>query len=67
MLRLTRLVDLSLALIRSGQLSLAEANAVTAQARSAAELLFPGSAPTFDLIHAPRFRRAIGEVFAIHH
>lgn len=61
--RLTRHVDLALAMIRRGQLSLAEASALVSHARQVAEGFFPGSGSTFDLIHAPRFRRAIAEVY----
>ena len=62
-LRLTRYVDLALAMIRRGQLPLHEASALVLHARQVAEGFFPGSGSTFDLIHAPRFRRAIAEVY----
>ncbi|MBK7974880.1 MAG: hypothetical protein IPK07_16890 [Deltaproteobacteria bacterium] len=61
--RLTRYLDLALAMIRRGQLSLQDASALVSQARQVAEGYFPGSGSTFDLIHAPRFRRAIAEAY----
>ena len=66
LIRFTRFVDLALALIRSGNLSIAEAYGLVTRAREAAESFFPGSGPTFDLLHAPRFRRVIDEVFERH-
>ncbi|MFN7952316.1 MAG: hypothetical protein U0610_11375 [bacterium] len=65
--RLTRFIDLALALIRSGQLPIAACDELVARSREAAEHHFPGSGATFDLIHAPRFRRAISETYAIVH
>ena len=67
LLRYTRFVDLALALIRSGELEIDTAYQLVARAREAAENHFPGSGATFDLIHAPRFRRAIDETYAQHH
>lgn len=61
--RLTRYLDLALAMIRRGQLSLQEASALVLHARQITEGFFPGSGSTFDLLHAPRFRRAIAEVY----
>jgi hypothetical protein len=61
--RLTRFIDLALALIRAGQVSLADAHGLIVHSRLMAEGYFPGSGATFDLIHGPRFRRAIDEVY----
>jgi hypothetical protein len=45
-------------------LTLREGMALVSQARRAAELLFPGKGPTFDLIYRPRLLRIIEERFA---
>ena len=57
------LVDLSLNLIATGQLSKKEAYMYIDLARKSAINLFPGKGNTFDLIYRPRFLRVIDEVF----
>ena len=59
--RLRRTVDVACALLRQGQLSRDEAEAVVATARAEALALFPGKEDVFDLVLAPRFRRILDE------
>jgi hypothetical protein len=60
---LRMLVDLSVAAIQGGDLSLEQARKMVAELRQAACNLFPGKEETFDLIYQPRFNRAIHERF----
>jgi hypothetical protein len=60
---LRNVVDLSLLEIRSGGLSVAEAYELEQRVFQFAMRLFPGKEDTFNLIYAPRFRRAINERF----
>jgi hypothetical protein len=64
---LRMLVDLSLVIIRGGDLSLEQAQKVAEEAKRAACSLFPGKEETFDLIYQPRFKRAIDETFGTAH
>ncbi|HUL76481.1 MAG TPA: hypothetical protein VL691_04385 [Vicinamibacteria bacterium] len=59
--RLRRTVDVACALLRQGQLSRDEAEAVVATTRGEALALFPGKEDVFDLVLAPRFRRILDE------
>ena len=63
--RLRRLVDFSLAFIAQTSLSLDEAERVVQGVRRHAHFLFPDKDETFELIYIPRFRRVIGEKFAL--
>jgi hypothetical protein len=60
---LRRAVDVRLVWIRAGALTRIEAESLTAQAREIALRLFPGKGEVFELVYAPRFRRAITERF----
>jgi hypothetical protein len=60
---LRRAVDVRLVWIRTGARDRAEAEHLAATAREVALRLFPDKAPVFDLVCAPRFRRAISERF----
>jgi len=57
------LVDLSLASIQQGGLSLEHALKVVEEVKKASCNLFPGKEETFELIYRPRFQRAIQERF----
>ncbi len=59
--RLRRTVDVACAVLRQGQLSRDEAEALVAATRRRALELFPGKEDVFDLVLAPRFQRIIGE------
>jgi hypothetical protein len=59
--RLRRTVDVACAILRQGQLSRAEAEALVADTRRRALALFPGKEDVFDLVLAPRFRRIVEE------
>ena len=59
--RLRRTVDVACAVLRQGQLSRAEAEALVADTRRRALELFPGKEDVFDLVLAPRFRRILDE------
>jgi hypothetical protein len=59
--RLRRTVDVACALLRQGQLSRAEAEALVAETRRRALALFPGKEDVFDLVLAPRFQRIVEE------
>ncbi len=63
---LRRAVDYSLWLIARTDLSLVEARRLAEGVREQALHLFPGKEDAFDLIYAPRFRRAISERFRLH-
>ncbi len=58
-------VDLSIAEIYQSELSLLEALRIMKRVKQVALNLFPGSENTFELIYAPRFRRAILERFLL--
>lgn len=58
-------VDLSIAEIYQSELTLLEALRIMKRVREVALKLFPGSENTFDLIYAPRFKRAILERFRL--
>lgn len=60
------LVDLALAEIRAGRLTLAQAEQVVENIRRQALKLFPGKETAFDLIYRPRFQKAITETFRLH-
>jgi len=55
------LVDMVSEVIRQGRLSREEAERLVASTRARALDLFPGKAPTFDLVLAPRFARLVAE------
>lgn len=55
-------VDLACAVLRQGDLSREEANALVAAVRRRATELFPGKGHVFDLVLAPRLQRIIDEV-----
>ena len=57
------LVDLNLALIISGNLSLEDSQEIIPRLREISENLFPGKGYVFDLVYLPRFKRAIRGVF----
>lgn len=59
--RLRVVVDLATELLRQGQVSRKEAEAVVAAVRQQALTLFPGKESTFDLVLAPRFARLVDE------
>jgi len=59
--RLRRMVDVACAVLRQGQLSRAEAEALVADTRRRALALFPGKEDVFDLVLAPRFQRIMEE------
>lgn len=59
--RLRRTVDVACAVLRQGQLSRAEAEALVADTRRRALALFPGKEDVFDLVLAPRFQRIMEE------
>ena len=57
------IVDLSLSMIREGEIGPRRADRIVDEARSLAGRLFPGKETVFDIIYAPRFRRAIEDRF----
>jgi hypothetical protein len=59
--RLRRTVDVACAVLRQGQLSRDEAEALVADTRRRALELFPGKDDVFDLVLAPRFQRIMDE------
>ncbi len=61
-IRLLRITtDLLIQVIGSGRISMEEAIVLINKVRLFATKLFPGKEKTFDLIYAPRFRRAMLE------
>ncbi len=64
MLRL--MVDLSLSLILQKQLTSEEALEQFARVKRFALKLFPGKEEAFELIYAPKFKRAIAETYGFH-
>ncbi|MCU0588618.1 MAG: hypothetical protein MUF52_10730 [Syntrophobacteraceae bacterium] len=62
---LRRAVDFSLWIIRRTDITLPEAQNLVQGVRERALSLFPGKESAFDLIYAPRFRRAMAERFRL--
>ncbi len=62
---LRRMVDLTITLIMSSDMTLDEAQRHAAGAREFALRLFPGKGDVFDLVYAPRFRRLLREKFLL--
>jgi hypothetical protein len=61
-IRLLRITsDLTVQVLMSGRLSASEAASLIDGVKTFALKLFPGKDHTFDLIHMPRFRRALRE------
>lgn len=60
-LRLQRIVDFSLAVIRQGNLSLDEVHRLVEAVRQYAYREYPDKKDTFERIYTPRFRRAVVE------
>jgi hypothetical protein len=60
------MVDLALMEIRSGGLTLAQAEEIVEHLRRQALMLFPGKETAFDIIYRPRFQRAITETYQLH-
>jgi hypothetical protein len=58
-------VDLSLSLIYRGEVSREVAETIPRNLRHLTVSLFPDKGDTFDMIYAPRFRRAIDETYGI--
>ncbi len=59
------MVDLALMEIRSGRLSLAQAQDMMENVRRETLMLFPGKETAFEIIYRPRFQRAITETFQL--
>jgi hypothetical protein len=59
--RLRAVVDLTMAVLRQGNLTRKEAESVVATARRAILDLFPDKESVYELVLAPRFRRALEE------
>ena len=59
------LLDIHLALIWSGEISINESLRVVNRLREVSESLFPGKGHVFDLVCLPRLKRAIKEVFSL--
>lgn len=62
---LRRSVDYCLWIIRRTDITRDEAQRLVQGVRAQALILFPGKEEAFDLIYAPRFRRAIAEKFRL--
>jgi hypothetical protein len=58
---LKMMVNLGLALLRQERLSLTEAEEIVESIRRSALRMFPGKETTWEIVYAPRFRRAIDE------
>jgi len=58
---LKMMVSLGLALLREERLSRKEAEQIVESIRRSALRMFPGKESTWEIIYAPRFRRAIEE------
>ena len=58
---LKMMVNLGLALLRQERLSLKEAEQIVESIRRSALRMFPGKESTWEIVYAPRFRRAIEE------
>ncbi len=61
--RLRFIVDFALQYIRTQEIGHDEALAIVEGVRKHALRLFPGKEDAFDIIYAPRFRRALNERF----
>jgi hypothetical protein len=62
--RLQLLLNMTLSVFRQDpNLTLAQANAMIANCKAAALAMFPDKESTFDLLYAPRLRRAVDERF----
>ena len=61
--RLRFIVDFAIEYLRSQQLNHDEAIRVVEGVRKHALKLFPGKEDAFDIIYAPRFKRALNEKF----
>jgi hypothetical protein len=64
--RLRIAVNLALAVIAQGAISIEEAHELIAVTRKVAAQLFPGKSDVYDLIYLPKFRRLINEVYHLH-
>ncbi len=62
---LRRMVDFTISLIVSSEMTLEEAQRHAAGVREFALRLFPDKGHVFDLVYAPRFRRLIQEKFML--
>jgi len=58
---LKMMVSLGLALLREERLSRTEAEQIVESIRRSALRMFPGKEATWEIVYAPRFRRAIEE------
>jgi hypothetical protein len=63
--RLRTLMDITSALLRQADLTLAQAQKLVADAREKALDLFPDKGETFDLIYGSRFRRIVVERYQL--
>ncbi len=63
--RLRTLMDITSALLRQADLTLAQAQKLVADAREKALELFPDKGETFDLIYGSRFRRIVVERYQL--
>jgi hypothetical protein len=63
--RLRILVQLALAAIAEGDLSVEEASRMAAATRRAALEMFPGKEDAFDLLYRPKFQHVIHEVYGL--
>ena len=63
--RLRTLMDVTAALLRQADLTLAQAQKLVADAREKALELFPDKGETFDLIYGSRFRRIVVERYQL--
>jgi hypothetical protein len=61
--RLRFIVDFALQYVRSQEISHDEAIRIVEGVRKQALKLFPGKEDAFDIIYAPRFKRALNEKF----
>jgi hypothetical protein len=59
------IVDLALMEIRSGRLSLTQAEEMVEDVRQQALMLFPDKETAFEIIYRSRFQRAITETFQL--
>lgn len=59
--RLKMMVNLGLSLLRQERLSRREAEQIVESIRRSALRMFPGKETTWEIVYAPRFRRAIEE------
>jgi hypothetical protein len=63
--RLRILVQLALAAIAEGDLSVEEASRMAAATRRAALEMFPGKETAFDLLYRPKFQRMMHELYGL--